>query len=246
MKFVIFIKKLFDEMRADRMFLVTSDLSFHMILAIFPFIIFLMSLFSLLNIDVGLIKSVFGHSLPEVIYDFIDELSAVRSSGVLSLSLFLAIYSASRGFKTAIDAMSMFYEGGRRRGMIKSTIISIALVFVVSLAIIAAGLIPVISVYIGHFFGYVLSSFVIAAMIMLFYRLGLPGRKGFSALLPGTAFTLAIWLAASKLFTLYITYVKDFSILYGSIGGIIALMYWINILSTTLLIGAEINAVLEG
>jgi len=67
----------------------------------------------------------------------------------------------------------------------------------------------------------------------------------FRELLPGAVFSGVGFSVYSSVFSLYIRYYSDYSILYGSIGVILVLMLWIYNCVMILLLGAELNVYLK-
>jgi membrane protein len=65
-------------------------------------------------------------------------------------------------------------------------------------------------------------------------------------LLPGSIVTAMIWMAGSVLFKLYVRHFSDFGLLYGSLGTLVILMFWFYLSGAAILVGGEINAILEG
>jgi membrane protein len=62
---------------------------------------------------------------------------------------------------------------------------------------------------------------------------------------PGALVATALWVASSFVFKFYVTNVADDTVTYGTIGGVIVTMLWFYVSGLALLIGAELNAVLE-
>ncbi|EQB89372.1 hypothetical protein M918_20530 [Clostridium sp. BL8] len=62
--------------------------------------------------------------------------------------------------------------------------------------------------------------------------------------MPGAIFTSFLWIVLSMLFAYYVNNYGNYSAIYGSIGAIIILMLWLQITSTTILLGGELNALL--
>ena len=63
-------------------------------------------------------------------------------------------------------------------------------------------------------------------------------------MLPGAAFSSAAWILTSFAFSIYFTYFKNISYMYGSLGAIILLMFWLFAIICIILAGAEINITL--
>jgi membrane protein len=60
--------------------------------------------------------------------------------------------------------------------------------------------------------------------------------------MPGTFVAVALWLAATGLFRLYLTYFDSYSKTYGSLGAVIVLMLWLYLSGAAILIGGEVNS----
>ena len=63
--------------------------------------------------------------------------------------------------------------------------------------------------------------------------------------LPGAVAAVSMWIIVSALFSFYVEHMSKYSLLFGSIGAIIVLLLWLYIAAVILLMGAEINSVLE-
>ena len=64
-------------------------------------------------------------------------------------------------------------------------------------------------------------------------------------LLPGSIVAAVVWMAVSVLFKVYVRHFSHFGLLYGSLGTLIILMFWFYLSGMAILVGGEINAILE-
>ncbi|MGH8637599.1 MAG: YihY/virulence factor BrkB family protein, partial [Burkholderiales bacterium] len=62
---------------------------------------------------------------------------------------------------------------------------------------------------------------------------------------PGALLATALWIASSFAFRVYVTNFADYTATYGAIGGAIVTMLWFYVSGVAILIGAELNAVIE-
>jgi len=87
---------------------------------------------------------------------------------------------------------------------------------------------------------------LIAVMLALIYRYG-PNRDEpkWRWITWGSAFAAIGWVVVSILFSLYTTHFADYNKTYGSLGAIIAFMFWLWLATTVILLGAEIDAEME-
>mgnify|MGYP004706750339 CR=1 FL=1 len=86
---------------------------------------------------------------------------------------------------------------------------------------------------------------VVFFTLSLMYRLIPAHRLRLRQVMPGALFSTVSWLGTSWLFSLYVSRFANYSRFYGSLGGVIILMIWIYLSSITLLMGSEVNALLE-
>ena len=258
--------KLFKASSANDLFPLASELTYSLLLATFPFLIFLMSLIGYLNIDSAYFMTELQGAMPDSVHDllrvFVIEVVDVRSAGVLSVSLLVTVFSASSGFAAVMRGINKAYGQKETRNIIHARIISILLVFMLALSIILciASLVfgNYIYAWIGRiihlsrdtqsmigFFGYLITLSILLATIIAIYRFGCSRAIAVHKLIPGAMITLIVWILSSKIFNLYVNNFAKFSKIYGSIAGVFILMYWLNILSIVLLVGAEVNALLD-
>jgi membrane protein len=78
-------------------------------------------------------------------------------------------------------------------------------------------------------------------IIALIYHMGTPMRQSWKRTLPGAVASTAMWLLATLIFGWYVTRFANYSQVYGSLGAGIALLFWLYIISLSILFGAEFN-----
>lgn len=78
-------------------------------------------------------------------------------------------------------------------------------------------------------------------IIGLIYHLGTPMRQSWKRVLPGAVVSTVMWFPATLIFGWYVTRFANYSQVYGSLGAGIALLFWLNIISLSVLFGAEFN-----
>ena len=83
-----------------------------------------------------------------------------------------------------------------------------------------------------------LGSVVIVALI---YHMGTPMRQSWKRVLPGAIMSTAMWFIATIVFGWYVTRFANYSQVYGSLGAGIALLFWLYLISLSVLCGAEFN-----
>ena len=77
--------------------------------------------------------------------------------------------------------------------------------------------------------------------LFFLYAMAQDGRQPWRNIWPGTLAALTAWMAVSWLYAFYVDNIANYSLLYGSIGTVIALMIWLYMSSVVLIMGAELN-----
>jgi membrane protein len=79
-------------------------------------------------------------------------------------------------------------------------------------------------------------------IIGLIYHMGTPMQQSWKRVLPGAVVSTAMWFLSTLIFGWYVTRFANYSQVYGSLGAGIALLFWLFIISLSVLCGAEFNA----
>ncbi len=217
------------------------------------------------NIDGNLMIRHMSVNLPKeimvIIEVFVEEVINHRNLSLLSTSLLISIFAASSGFDSIIAGINQCYGHKETRNFFIVKLISISMVFIFASSLLVTLFLIIIdtrfiknlnptvlpqftTAFLG-FAGIVVSFIILLITVMIIYRLSCSKKLKFVSLFPGALFTVIIWLIASKAFNIYIENFSQFSKIYGSIGSIFILMFWLNLISIVLLLGSEINALLD-
>ena len=245
----------------DQIFERAASLTYRIILAFFPFLIFLMSLLGMIAVDESAILDGLFFVLPgEIAYlvcDFISELGNARSAGLMSTALFFSVYNSTNGFRAIVRITNHAYGLKDRRGFAQQVGLSFLLMILFSvMLIIMLGLLVFGRQIWGFFFpgGHEIllalasggsALFVLLFIVTIIYRLACATKIKLKYILPGAAFTVVAWVVISGGFGYVISNFTQYPAVYGSIAGVFMLVLWLNIISMVLLIGNQINAVLR-
>lgn len=262
------LRRTYHEVDRDRVLAVAAGVTFYALLALFPALTALVSIYGLVA-EPGTIGEqlvVAEGLLPAGSTEFLrDQVVRITSAGETSLGfafalgLVLAIWSANAGAKAIFDALNVAYGEDEKRGFFKLNAMSLSftvaiLVFaVVALGAIAALPVVLDYVYLGEATEVVISVARWPALILvlvlglsLLYRFG-PSRDTaqWSWVSPGAIFAAITWLGASLLFSWYVANFEDYNKTYGAIGAVIGLLTWMWLSAIIVLIGAELNSEAE-
>ena len=258
---VMFIKKIGD----DDIFALGAQLAYYMVLSFIPFLMFLMTLvgFSHLNSDVvlNLLSNVMPTEAFNLIQSTVIEIVDREQTGLLWISIALAIWVSSSGFKAVIKGLNKAYGVKETRSYIKLKLISMIYTILLALIVIATLFLFVFGDVIGDFFIKVLEHpeviyyiwnmlrYVVVILIMVLFFMFLYNatpcvRLGWLEVIPGAVITTLGWISISYIFAYYVNNFSNYSRLYGSLGAVFMFMTWMFITSMILILGGEINAVL--
>jgi membrane protein len=200
----------------------------------------------------------------QAVSDVLDSLLTSSSSGaVLTVSLLIALWAASSYVGAFMAASDRVYEIVRRRPFWKSLPlrVALALLLLVLLSLTAAvvALVGPVGGWVAdatgigtgplHLWTWIKWPLLIVLGLLLFTLLYqfTPSKRQPAPwwLVPGAAVGIALWFAASALFSLYLANFAHYNRVYGTLGAAVAFLIWAWLLNLGLLIGAEVNREVE-
>ena len=269
---VQFFKLTFKEVGEDHVMAFAGNLTYKALFAIFPFFTFLLSLLGIFNADElvnTMLNKASGVLPPDALQFVEDQLLSITQSQAESaftlaaiVSILLALWGVSGAFRSVMEAMNVMYEVEEDRPFWMKYGISIF----ISLAVIALMLTALGIVVFGSSVGGGLAEVVglgsvfqtvwsivqwpILACIVLFafavvYYFGPAAKQKWRWISPGSVLAFVFWLVFSLLFSFYVGNFGSYNETYGSLAGVAILMLYIYYSAVIMLIGAEMNQVIE-
>lgn len=249
-----------------------AQLSFYFLLALFPLLLFLISLLGYIAPSgsefqerlLNYLSTVAPQSAMELIRATLEEISAERGGGRLYLSLLAALWAASWGMGAISDTLNVAYHVKESRPLWKAKLVAILLTIALAILILSALAIVLYGERIGDslaaLFGFsdlfrsvwrvlqwpIALTFVLATFKLIYYFAPNVPRDKRKWTTKGTLVGVLLWLLISFGFRIYLSYFDSYSVTYGSLGAVIILMFWFYLTGVAILIGGEINAELEG
>lgn len=241
-------------------------IAFSCLLSLFPFLIFAATLTGIL---VGtersdpIIESLFTIApthVAKTLEPVVVEVLGKQSNEILTLSAVFAIWVASSAVEAFRIAFDRAYAVPDPRGFIENRALAIALVF---LGAVVAALLGVTIVFsplilrvletvlhmpipaLFNYFTYVLGIVVFIGYLLVIHRV-LPGRRltGFR-LWPGVIVTTVLWVAMAIGFSIYLSFTPSYTVIYGTLAGVIITLMFFYFTGATIIYGAEVNAALN-
>jgi membrane protein len=267
---VHFLKRTFKEASEDHLAAFAGNLTYKGLFALFPFFVFLLSLLGIFGAP-DLLDRV-SAMLPKEAAGFVQgQLVGIAQSKAESaftvgaiVSILLALWGVSGAFRSVMEAMNVMYEVEEGRPFWKVYAISIFLSLGVAALLLTALVLVVFGPQIGGAIASavglgsifqtvwsivqwpVLVFFVLFAFALVYY-FAPDVEQRFKWVSPGSLLAVALWLLFSLAFSYYVNTIggSSLSASYGSLASMIILLLYLYYTAYIVLLGAEMNQVIE-
>lgn len=265
------MRKTLREFLDDQCTDLAAALTYYAVLSIFPALIALVSILSLVGqagattqTMVGMVEEFVPATAMEQLEPVIEELAAAPAPGIgLLIGLLVALWTASNYVNGFSRAMNRIYEVREGRPIWKLrpimyvlTAVTLVLVALAAVMLVVSG--PVAEA-IGGAIGLgeaaltawniakwpVLLLVVIAVIALLYYVTPNVKQPTFRWITPGAVVAIVVAVLASLGLGLYVANFGSYNRTYGALAGVIVFLLWIWIVNVALLFGAEFDAELE-
>jgi len=259
------------ELYAGNLLTHAAALSFYFLFALFPLLIFLVTLLGFF-VDRGsalrtslfvYLRRVVPSSAFLLINTTLDEIATVADGAKLWLGLATALWFASLGIAALSDSLNAMYGVRESRRWWRVRASAVGLTAALSVLILGALSLIVYGGEIGaamaNYFdqGTLFAAawaivqvplavvFVLFAFAMIYYFAPDLYDQKWYWITPGSLVGVALWLIVSAVLRVYLRYADSYSVTYGSLGGVIILMLWFYVTGVAILIGGKMNAEIE-
>jgi membrane protein len=262
------LKRTVKETQADNGLGLAAQLAYYFFLALFPALLFLISLASfmpagdLVGRIVPLLQGVAPQQVIDIIREQLRQIGDSGQTGLLTFGVAAALWSSSAAMVAVLDALNRAYGIDDARSWWRQRLTAILLtvgvsVFIlVSATLVLAG--PQLAEYLGRQVGYG-SAFewtwkvaqwpfvfiLVATGIGLIYYFAPDAEQDFVWITPGSLLATVLWLVGSLGFRLYVVNFGSYNESYGAVGGVMVLMLWLYLSGLVIIVGAEMNAEIE-
>lgn len=260
--------RVYQQQGEDNIGLVAAGVTYYAVLAIFPAIAALVSIYGLIA-DPQQVQEQFrslSGVLPQDALSILEgQANAVAGApqggltfGVV-FGLLLTLWSASRGVNAMVTALNIAYDEQDQRGFLTLTalslgltlggllfvILTLGLIVAVPAVIAALGLSGVVAWVLSLARWPILAAAVVLALAILYRYAPHRERARWEWVSWGAVAAMLLWLVGSALFSYYVSNFGSYNETYGSVSAIIVLMLWFNLTAYVVLMGAELNAEIE-
>ena len=270
MKAFINLIQIIKRFTKDEMPVFAASATFWMLISVVPFLMVIMTAIQFIpGLDKATVENTLISAAPdmpqfrELIMSVTDNLYISAPSAVLSITAFMAVWSASAGVYAIENGLMKIYGTQYRDSYPKKRLRAVGftflflLVFLITLLLLVLGTalqhliesyLPMIAVLTSHILGMrvLIAVCLLFAAFILVYTV-MPGGTGdLRRHCPGALFASLGWIIFSYLFSIYFTYFRNLSYMYGSLCAIVLLMFWMFSVICILFFGAELNEYFAG
>jgi membrane protein len=257
------VPEVVDAFRRNGLINFAAAISFLIVLAMIPFLLFVLALLGYLQLEEVWREDVAPElrgSLSDAAYRLLDD----TARRVLTQQQFwwvtagfgLALWEVSAATRVTMTALDRIYGFHRRRGFFEVFPRSVWLGLAMGIALLAAvavvrfvplltgdldGLLAVLS-FVGR---WVVAAALLGAGVGLVVRYGSATRQPLPWVSVGTALVMAAWVGMSILFGIYVTYVANYGSVFGNLATFFALLLYVYASSIAFLVGVQTDACLR-
>lgn len=240
--------------------------AFFMLLSLFPFMIFFLTLtkyapFSKDDI-INILTQILSFERRSMITSLVNEIYRKTQASIFTISIVAALWSSSRGIYSIVIGLNSVYDIDDHRNYFVIRIFSLFYTVIFAFLIIAMLILwvfgnslyryirkrfPMFATFAGYFLHKrtILTIVILTFLFMMIYRF-VPDRKcSFRRQWPGALVAAVGWLVVSFGCAFYMDNFTNFSLVYGSMAGIMILLLWLYFCMSMIFYGAEVNYFLE-
>lgn len=243
-----------------------GSIAFSFFMALFPFALFILNLIPFIPIEgfqddfLGFVEKNVPPNTFDAIRNIIDDILNNSYQGLLSWGFILSIFLMSNGINAILGGFESSYHITITRSFIRQYLISVAmslflsLILIVTVAAIVVSEVLILQIELRQFIGdatliQITSYGFVILMILLttsiLFKFGTKQTRQVPFISIGSVFTTLLILLSSYIFGIYVVKFAKYNELYGSIGTLLILMFYIWINCMILLLGFELNATIN-
>lgn len=258
------VKRGWREAKVDQVPLLAAGVAFFTFLSLFPAIVALVLLYSLvadpatISQQVATLTANMPDEATSLIKTQIEAVSSQPKQGLISLAIavLIALWSASGGMGKLVTAVNAAYDEEENRGFVKSKLLALGLTLgAIVFMVVTIALLTVAPALFNSLFDnalirfalgaakWVLLVILVTAALAVLYRLA-PNRDSprMRWVSVGAGAATLLWVLASVGFTVYVRNFGSYGKTYGAVAGVVVLLLWLWLTCYAVLLGAEINA----
>lgn len=243
-----------------------SAIAFSFFMALFPFALFILNLIPYIPLErfqadflIFIEESVPPNTF-DAISSIIKDIMNNKNQSLLSSGFLLSMFLMANGMNALLDGFEMSYNISEKRGYFRQYTVAIGLSIISALLLLVTVSIFIVieivlykiklqdyvssNISILQWSRYIFAFLMILTIISLIYKLGTRETKRLAFYSYGSVFTAVLFVLTSYLFGIYVEKFARYNELYGSIGTLLVMMFYVWINCILMLLGFELNALL--
>jgi len=261
-------KQVWKDIGEDEVSVRSAALAYYFVLAIFPAMLFLLSLLGyfaaagtqLRETLFTTLARVLPGSASDLVHKTLDEVTRSSGAGKALFGILGALWSASSGVSAVQESLNIAYDVKEDRPMWKQRAIAVGLTFALAVLVLGALALTLYGGDAAEWLGshialgqaaviawkivqwpVVLGCMFLAFAVTYYFAPSLEEPE-WHWITPGSALGLVFWIVASLGFKIYLHFFNSYSKTYGSVGAVIILLLWLYITGLAILVGGEVNS----
>lgn len=246
----------------------SAALSYYLLFAIFPLLVFISTLLGVLDVDVESVVASLRQFAPlelvDIIRNYLMYVSSNASRQLLWFSLIFSVWFPMRATSSLMHSLRKAFGQNPPEsilwGQIRTLLFTVLLIGTIAASLVLSTVgrrtLQFISAHISipaeftkfiNMWGYmrfVLMGLILLVLMVPLYMLAQGQRRPLREIIPGAAASLVAWMVLSLAFSYYVEHLAHYTELYGSIAAIVVTMLWLYMSGTVLIMGAELNALI--
>jgi membrane protein len=265
-KFKKFFTRLREKFGADDILGNAAQVAFYFSFALFPLLLFLMTLLGFILQDKHQLQDklyqMLGEIMPASAYDLVrktlEEVTSHASGGKLALGVLTTLWSASAGVDNMRGTLNEIYTLKETSSWVRakttSLLLTLAIGFLILIAIGFAAygigyldsILPFHSIYLLQALQWIVILCLLLFAFALIYNFA-PNHSPlqWKWISPGAIIGVVLWILLTGAFRVYLHYFDTYAATYGSLGAMIILLLWLYLTALVILMGGVINAILD-
>lgn len=246
-----------------------AQAAYFFVLSLIPIFLLLLAAVQFTNVTTNEVLQAVMRVFPETVEPLIRSIIVqvyTQSQGVIPLTVIIALWSAGKGVLSVTSGLNTIYENTETRNYIylriRASLYTVIFLLAILLSLVLSVFGNSISLMVYEHIPFLsrvvdfiirIRTFVTLIVLTIFWDLVykfLPNRQHMMKTtlrrqLPGAVFTACGWLLISFFFSVYLDVFTGFSSMYGSMTTIVLVMLWLYGCMYIILLGGEVNAILE-
>lgn len=246
-----------------------AQAAYFFVLSMIPIILLLLTMVQFTSLTKDYIMNAVLQAFPTTVEGLIESIvdQVYSQSGtIIPITVLVALWSAGRGVLSITNGLNCVYESRETRNYvylrIRASLYTVIFLVAIILSLVLSVFGNRIAIMLNQHFPVLVRlidtvirsrTLITLGILTLFWDMVykyLPNRKNIGKTtmkkqLPGAIFTACAWQVISFIFSIYLDIFTGFTTMYGSLTMIILIMLWLYMCMYVILLGGEVNALLQ-